>query len=48
LAGGNSGDPKSKHFYDQAEMYQKGLFKDVMFYKEDVQNNAKKTYHPGE
>jgi acyl-homoserine-lactone acylase len=48
LAGGNSGYPKSKHFYDQAEMYQKGLFKDVMFYKEDVQNNAKKTYHPGE
>ena len=48
LAGGNSGDPKSKHFYDQAEMYRKGQFKDILFYKEDVQNNAEKTYHPGE
>jgi acyl-homoserine lactone acylase PvdQ len=48
LAGGNSGDPKSKHFYDQAEMYRKGQFKDVLFYKDDVQKNAEKTYHPGE
>ncbi|MBG6109687.1 acyl-homoserine lactone acylase PvdQ [Flavobacterium sp. CG_23.5] len=48
LAGGNSGDPKSKHFYDQAEMYRKGQFKDVLFYKEDVQKNAERTYHPGE
>jgi acyl-homoserine lactone acylase PvdQ len=48
LAGGNSGDPKSKHFNDQAEMYQKGQFKDVLFYKEDVQKNAERTYHPGE
>lgn len=48
LAGGNSGDPNSKHFNDQAEMYQKGAFKDVLFYKEDVIKNAEKTYHPGE
>jgi acyl-homoserine-lactone acylase len=48
LAGGNSGDPKSKHFYDQSEMYRNGQFKDVLFYKEDVQKNAEKTYHPGE
>ena len=48
LAGGNSGDPKSKHFYDQAQMYRKGQFKDVLFYKEDVQKNAERTYHPGE
>ncbi|OXG02302.1 acyl-homoserine lactone acylase PvdQ [Flavobacterium araucananum] len=48
LAGGNSGDPESKHFNDQAEMYQKGQFKDVLFYKEDVIENAEKTYHPGE
>ena len=48
LAGGNSGDPESKHFDDQAEMYQKGQFKDVLFYKEDVLKNAKRTYHPGE
>jgi len=48
LAGGNSGHPNSKHFEDQAEMYQKGQFKEVLFYKEDVIKNAEKTYHPGE
>jgi acyl-homoserine lactone acylase PvdQ len=48
LAGGNSGDPKSKHFMDQSVMYQKGEFKDVLFYKEDVQKNAERKYHPGE
>lgn len=47
LAGGNSGDPTSKHFTDQAEMYQKGTFKEVLFYREDVIKNAEKTYHPG-
>ena len=48
LAGGNSGDSISKHFYDQADMYREGKFKDVSFYKEDVQKNAERTYHPGE
>ena len=48
LAGGNSGDPKSKHFTDQAKMYQKGQFKEVLFYKEDVEKMAERTYHPGE
>lgn len=48
LAGGNSGDPTSKHFNDQSEMYQKGQFKEVLFYKEDVIKNAEKNYHPGE
>jgi acyl-homoserine lactone acylase PvdQ len=48
LAGGESGNPASKHFNDQAEMYTKGIFKDVLFYKEDVLKNAEKKYHPGE
>jgi acyl-homoserine-lactone acylase len=48
LAGGQSGDPQSKHFTDQMEMYTKGQFKDVLFYKEDVLKNVEKTYHPGE
>jgi acyl-homoserine lactone acylase PvdQ len=48
LAGGESGDPGSKHFFDQGEMYSKGIFKDVLFYKEDVLKQAEKTYHPGE
>ncbi len=48
LAGGQSGDPNSTHFFDQGLMYSKGQFKDVLFYKEDVVKQAKKTYHPGE
>ncbi len=48
LAGGESGDPASPHFGDQAEMYTKGIFKDVLFYKEDVVKEAERTYHPGE
>ncbi|MEA5139915.1 penicillin acylase family protein [Arcicella rigui] len=48
LAGGESGDPTSKHFNDQLLMYTKGKFKDVLFYKEDVLKNAEKKYHPGE
>jgi acyl-homoserine lactone acylase PvdQ len=48
LAGGESGDINSKHFFDQSTMYSKGQFKDVLFYKEDVLKHAEKTYHPGE
>lgn len=48
LAGGESGNPQSKHFNDQLEMYARGKFKDVLFYKEDVMAHAEKTYHPGE
>lgn len=48
LAGGESGNPDSKHYADQLEMYTKGEFKDVLFYKEDVVKNAERTYHPGE
>jgi acyl-homoserine lactone acylase PvdQ len=48
LAGGNSGNPSSSHFTDQLEMYTKGQFKDVLFYKEDVLKHAERSYHPGE
>jgi acyl-homoserine lactone acylase PvdQ len=48
LAGGQSGDPASPHFFDQAGMYAEGTFKEVHFYKEDVLKNAKRTYHPGQ
>ncbi len=47
LAGGESGNPASKHFKDQEEMYTKGIFKEVLFYKEDVMKHVEKTYHPG-
>ena len=48
LAGGQSGDPGSSHFDDQAQRYAERDFKDVAYYKEDVERRAEKTYHPGE
>lgn len=48
VTGGSNPNPSSKHFNDQALMYSKGEFKDVLFYKEDVVKNAERTYHPGE
>lgn len=46
--GGGCGDPASKHFDDQAQMYADGDFKDVLFYAEDIAADAKRVYHPGE
>jgi acyl-homoserine-lactone acylase len=48
LAGGQSGDPASPHFNDQAQRYADAQFKDVAFYRPDVEARAKNTYHPGE
>jgi acyl-homoserine lactone acylase PvdQ len=48
LAGGQSGDPESPHFDDQAERYARGEFKDVAFYREDVERRAERRYRPGE
>ena len=48
LAGGQSGDPDSPHFDDQTSRYAKADFKEVLFYKEDVLENALSTYRPGE
>lgn len=48
LAGGVSGDVNSPHFKDQLLMYTKGQFKEVLFYKEDVERKAERTYKPGQ
>jgi acyl-homoserine lactone acylase PvdQ len=48
MTGGESFDPYSPHFIDQAEGYINGQFKDINFYKEDVMKHAVRTYHPGE
>jgi len=48
LAGGQSSDPSSPHFDDQAQRYADGKFKEVAFYREDVEKRAKTTYRPGE
>ncbi|MDO3640587.1 penicillin acylase family protein [Mucilaginibacter sp. L3T2-6] len=48
ITGGESFDPASKHYTDQAGMYIDGRFKDVLFYKADVLKHAERTYHPGD
>ncbi len=48
LAGGQSGNPASPHFADQAAMYSRGEFKDVLFYKEDIEKSLERKYHPGQ
>lgn len=48
LAGGQSGDPESPHFDDQAQRYADRAFKDVAFYRDDVERRAERTYHPGQ
>lgn len=48
LAGGQSGDPDSPHFYDQAQPYIDIQFKDVAYYREDVEARANRTYKVGE
>jgi len=45
--GGLHNDPDSPHFDDQAEMYTKGEFRDVLFYREDIEANLEKEYSPG-
>jgi acyl-homoserine-lactone acylase len=47
LAGGQSSDPDSPHFDDQAQRYADVKFKDVAYYREDVEKRAKETYRPG-
>ena len=47
LAGGQSGNPNSPHFTDQAERYVTGRFKDVPYYRADVEARATTTYKPG-
>lgn len=46
VTGGSSSNPESEHFNDQSLRYTKGQFKKVHFYKEEIDLNAVKTYHP--
>ena len=48
VTGGESSDPSSPHFADQADGLLQGKFKEVLFYKEDVMKHAERKYHPGE
>jgi acyl-homoserine-lactone acylase len=46
--GGESGDPKSPHFTDQANAYITGKMQPVYFYPDEYKAHAEKTYHPGD
>jgi len=46
-AGGESGDPKSPHFNDQAARYASGNLRDVYFYPEQLKGHTARTYSPG-
>jgi acyl-homoserine-lactone acylase len=47
-AGGESGDPKSKHFNDQAERYATGNLRPVYFYPNQLRGHTERTYKPGQ
>jgi acyl-homoserine-lactone acylase len=47
-AGGESGDPTSKHFKDQAERYATGSLREVYFYPAQIKANAARQYQPGQ
>jgi acyl-homoserine-lactone acylase len=46
-AGGESGDPASPHFNDQAVRYATGNLRDVYFYRPDVEAHKERQYRPG-
>jgi len=46
-AGGESGDPKSPHFNDQAQRYIDGKLRPVYFYPADLAGHTQRAYHPG-
>ena len=46
-AGGESGDPASPHFGDQADRYVAGNLRPVHYYPEDIAAHTARTYHPG-
>ncbi len=46
-AGGESGDPRSPHFNDQAERYAAGNLRDVYFYPAQLEGHTEREYHPG-
>jgi acyl-homoserine-lactone acylase len=46
--GGESGDPRSPHFSDQAQRYISGNLRDVYFYPDDLKGHVERIYHPGD
>jgi acyl-homoserine lactone acylase PvdQ len=46
-AGGESGNPSSPHFNDQARRYSTGDLREVYFYPAQLKGHTEREYHPG-
>jgi acyl-homoserine-lactone acylase len=46
-AGGESGNPSSPHFNDQAKRYSTGALREVYFYPSQLKGHTDRKYHPG-
>jgi acyl-homoserine lactone acylase PvdQ len=46
-AGGESGNPASRHFNDQAARYSTGSLREVYFYRQQLEGHIERQYHPG-
>jgi len=47
-AGGESGNPSSPHFNDEAQRYSTGNLRDVYFYPSQLKGHTERVYHPGQ
>jgi len=47
-AGGESGNPASPHFADEARRYSTGDLREVYFYRAQLHDHTERTYHPGD
>jgi len=47
-AGGESGNPASKHFNDEARRYATGDLREVYYYRPQLKGHTEREYHPGE
>ena len=46
-AGGESGNPASPHFNDEAPRYASGNLREVYFWPDQLKGHTERTYHPG-